>query len=142
MTAHDPAKFASDLSAKLATRSRHICLFFGAGTARACGLPDIAQLRDRVLARLSVADRTALTGQLDGRNLEEVLSRLRRITALLSGTQSIDGLTGAQAKSLDGAICQAIVQELGIQSAIYCPSVAWHHGLRAPGTDCRSRYLQ
>ena len=137
MSAHDPVKFATDLSAKLATRSRHICLFLGAGTARACGLPDITQLRDRVLGRLLDGDRLALTNQLAGRNLEEALSRLRRITALLSGDQMIDGLTASQAKSLDGAVCQAIVQELDIQAADLvpvCRLAAWvaRAGYRLP----------
>jgi hypothetical protein len=121
MSAHDPVKFATDLSAKLATRSRHVCLFLGAGTARACGLPDIAQLRDRVLARLLDGDRASITRQLTGRNLEEALSRLRRIAALLSGDQTVDGLTASQAKTLDGAVCQAIVRELDIEAADLAP---------------------
>lgn len=137
MSGHDPVKFATDLSAKLATRSRHICLFLGAGTGRACGLPDISQLRDRVLGRLLDGDRLALTNQLAGRNLEEALSRLRRITALLSGDQMIDGMTALQAKSLDGAVCQAIVQELDIRAADLvpvCRLAAWvaRAGYRLP----------
>lgn len=137
MAEHDPLRFAAELSAKLATRSRHVCVFLGAGAARACGLPDIAQLRDRVLGRLAVEDRAALTNQLEGRNLEEALSRLRRITALITGDQMVDGLTGAQAKALDAVVCQAIVKELDIGSADLAPVcrlAAWaaHAGYRLP----------
>jgi hypothetical protein len=69
--------------------------------------------------------------------LEEALTRLRRITALLSGDQSIDGLTASQAKSLDGAVCQAIVRELDIEGADLLPMcrlAAWvaRAGYRLP----------
>ncbi len=137
MSVHDPVRFAADLSAKLATRSRHICLFLGAGMARACGLPDIAQLRDRVLAQLSAGDRDALAKQLAGRNLEEALTRLRRISALLSDEQTIDGLTALRSTAVDGAVCQAIVKELDIHAADLvpvCHLAAWvaRAGYRLP----------
>ena len=117
MPGHDPLKFASALSAKLAARSRHVCVFFGAGVGRACGLPDIAQLQDRVLRRLQAADRPILTQQLNGRNLEQVLSRLRRIAALVTGDDLVDGLTAEKATELDAAVCQAIVTELDVAAA-------------------------
>ncbi|MDX3966819.1 MAG: SIR2 family protein [Bradyrhizobium sp.] len=121
MAEHDPLRFATELSAKLATRSRHVCVFLGAGAARACGLPDIAQLQDRVLGRLSEDERGALNNQLAGRNLEEALSRLRRIAALITGDQTVDGLNAAQAKELDAIVCQAIVKELDIEAADLAP---------------------
>jgi SIR2-like domain len=111
---HDPLKFASDLSAKLATRSRHVCVFLGAGSSRACGLPDINELQKRVLEHLDQDNKTALARQLTGRNLEQALSRLRRIAALLAPGQAFDGLTAEQARALDAAVCQAIVKELNI----------------------------
>jgi hypothetical protein len=111
---HNPLKFASDLSAKLATRSRHVCVFLGAGSSRACGLPDITELQKRVLEHLNQDDKTALAQQLTGRNLEQALSRLRRIAALLAPSQAFDGLTAQQARALDSAVCQAIVRELDI----------------------------
>jgi SIR2-like domain len=118
MTLHDPERFASNLGAKLATRSRHVCALLGAGASRACGLPDVTQLQVGVLKRLEQDQREALSSQLTGRNLEQVLSRLRRIVALLAkDEQTIDDLTSAQAKALDGATCQAIVEELGIGNA-------------------------
>ncbi len=117
MPEHDPLRFATGLSAKLATRSRHVCALFGAGTSKACGLPDVAELQRRILANLPEAQHTALTGQLNGRNLEEGLSRLRRISALLTGEQAIDGLTAAAAAELDRAICRVIISEVDIAHA-------------------------
>lgn len=114
MTAHDPLQFASSFSAKLATRSRHVCAFLGAGVARACGLPDIAGLEKLVLGKLSEDQKAAFTKQLAGRNIEQALSRLRRIAALLSSTEKIDEMTAAQATELDKAVCQAIVSALDI----------------------------
>jgi len=117
MAEHDPLRFATGLSAKLATRSRHVCTLFGAGTSKSCGLPDVAELQRRILAALPDAQRTALTSQLNGRNLEEGLSRLRRISALLTGDQTIDGLTAAGATELDRAICRVIISEVDISRA-------------------------
>jgi SIR2-like domain len=117
MSDHDPIRFASDLSAKLATRSRHVCVFVGAGVARACGLPDIAQLQQRVLSGLTNKEQSkAFEYQLKGRNLEQALSRLRRIATLLTDDQLIDNLTSEQAAVLDKAVCQVIVNELNIKS--------------------------
>lgn len=41
MADHDPQEFVTSLAAKLATRSRHVCVFLGAGTSKSCGLPDL-----------------------------------------------------------------------------------------------------
>ncbi|PBP64691.1 SIR2 family protein [Pseudomonas syringae] len=128
MATHDPLRFVSDLGAKLATRSRHVCTFFGAGTSKACGLPDIAQLQERVLVSLSNDQKTLFTLLLKGRNLEQGLSRLRRITALLDGDQTLDNFTAQTALDLDLAICQIIIKELDISNANHTPSryfAAW-----------------
>ena len=117
MSDHDPQKFAHELGTKLATRSRHVCAFLGAGVARACGLPDIVQLQDRVLSALTGADRDAFAKQLDGRNLEQALSRLRRIAALVTDAQTVDGLTATRATELDATVCQKIVEQLDITRA-------------------------
>src|ERR1700694_4235162 len=105
---HDPVAFATGLSRKLATTSRNICMFLGAGASRACGLPDVAGLQQIVLDGLDGPDRGYLQGLLHQRNLEQVLSRLRRIAALIDDLQSIDGLTGPQASELDARICRLI----------------------------------
>ncbi len=121
MAEHDPVRFVTGLSAKLATRSRHVCAFLGAGVARACGLPDVAGLQRRVLEDLDTDHRVAFAQQLEGRNLEEALSRLRRISALLTGDQAVDDLTATQAAALDAAVCQAIVKALDTQDADFTP---------------------
>jgi len=118
MTQHQVAPFANGLSAKLAASSRHVCVFLGAGTSRACGLPDVPTLQTRVLEQLGDEDRTAFNRQLDGRNLEQALGRLRRISVLLDdGDDEVDGLTGAQAGSLDREVCQRIVEVLDLSHA-------------------------
>jgi hypothetical protein len=86
---------------------------------------------------LTANDRDALITQLTGRSLEEALSRLRRIAALISGEQTVDGLTTARAKQLDAAVCQAIVKELEIGTADLAPVcrlAAWaaRSGYRLP----------
>ncbi len=114
MTTHRPSDFTSGLGAKLASRSRHVCVFLGAGASRACGLPDIAQLEAMVRGQLNDEDAKTFDSLLKGRNLEQVLSRLRRIAALVSGTETVDGLTAARAAALDTSICYGVVQSLGI----------------------------
>jgi hypothetical protein len=128
MSSHDSLRFVSGLGAKLATRSRHVCTLFGAGSSRACGLPDIVMLQERVLKRLGESQCEQFTRQLEGRNLEQALSRLRRITALLEKDQTLDGLTAQKSYSLDLAICKAIIAEVSIENADLTPTLqlaAW-----------------
>lgn len=128
MVEHDPIRFATDLSAKLATRSRHVCVFLGAGAARACGLPDVAELERRVLDALSDDDRASFERQLRSRNLEQALSRLRRIAALLEDDQTLDELTATEAATLDRTVCRAIVRALDTSGADLHPMLglaAW-----------------
>ena len=114
---HNPVSFVNDLGAKLATRSRHVCVFMGAGVGKACGLPDLEDLKQLVLSGLDCERRSALERQLQDHNLEEALSRMRRIAALVSGEDTVDGLNAAQAKALDEAICRQIVKSLSVESA-------------------------
>ncbi|MDQ1582445.1 MAG: hypothetical protein QOF36_499 [Microbacteriaceae bacterium] len=114
---HDPSQFAADLGAKLATRSRHVCALLGAGASRACQLPDVAGLQQEVAQELEEADRKHFEQLLAGRNLEQVLSRLRRIAALLEGDQKIDDLTAPAAEALDRSICTVITQRLNLDRA-------------------------
>ena len=115
--AHNPSKFAMGISAKLAARSRHVCTLFGAGTSKACGLPDVAQLQAKVLSGLVENERALFETQLSGRSLEQALSRLRRIAALLTGATELEGLTAAAAITLDKNVCQGIVRELDLALA-------------------------
>ncbi len=117
MLKHNPVDFATALSAKLASRSRHVCAFLGAGSSRACGLPGMKELQERVVSDLKAGDKKAFQRQLKGRNLEEALTRIRRIAALVIDKNEFDGLTNKKAKALDSAVCKAIVKALDIQNA-------------------------
>jgi hypothetical protein len=128
MTSHDPLKFVTGLSAKLAARTRHVCVFIGAGVSKACGLPDVASLQNSVLTDLDDTKRAAFEGQLHGRNLEQALSRLRRIAGLLSDEQTVDGLSATAATELDTAVCASIVKQLNVDRADVEPAyrfAAW-----------------
>lgn len=121
MTEHVPQEFATALGAKLATRSRHVCAFIGAGAAKACGLPDVKGLEARVQTMLTGTDLDAFKRLLDGRSIEQVLSRLRRIANLVTGNETVDSLTATQAAALDKAVCQAIVDALKLEAANAAP---------------------
>lgn len=129
MPDHDPVKFVSSLSAKLATRSRHVCTFLGAGVGKASDLPDVEELRQRVLEELKPDDRSAFERQLrKGPNLEAALSRLRRISALISGEETVDQLTAEMAENLDTAVCHAIIKALNVNDVdmtATCCLAAW-----------------
>ena len=128
MTTHDPHNFVSSLSSKLATRSRHVCFFFGAGVGRSCGLPDVDGLQDIVLSALDQGHRALLNHQLQNRNLEGALSRIRRIANLISGEETVDGLTADTARDLDRSICQQIARALNIDAEANDPVIclaAW-----------------
>ncbi|MGH3273029.1 MAG: SIR2 family protein [Streptosporangiaceae bacterium] len=129
MAGHQVMSFANGLSAKLAARSRHVCVFLGAGASCACGLPDVSGLQALVVDGLVGDRRAAFERQLAGRNLEQALSRLRRIAALLDGTDSqVDDLTARDAADLDRAVCQLIVGALKLADADLAPMLrfaAW-----------------
>lgn len=114
---HDVEAFAHSLSAKLASRSRHVCVFLGAGASKASGLPDVAALQTQVLAGLAAPQRDLFTKQLAGRTLEQALSRVRRIAALVEGTDTIDELTSIGAEELDAAVCREVVAALDVGAA-------------------------
>jgi SIR2-like domain len=117
MTAHHPHEFANALSAKLATHSRHVCMLLGAGVGKACGLPDVASLQEDVLDGLSPEQKPMLEAQLEVGNIEQGLSRLRRIASLLGEDETIGGLTAQTARGLDTAICAQIVSRLDVREA-------------------------
>jgi hypothetical protein len=82
-----------------------------------------------MLGSLDRAQKTAFEKQLAGRNLEQALSRLRRIAALLHGSDGkVDGLTSEEAAGLDRSVCRSIVSSLDIKDAHLGPMlrfVAW-----------------
>ena len=117
MVIHDVALFASGLSAKLASRSRHVCAFLGAGTSKACGLPDVAALQASIKVRLVGEELEAFERLTKSRNLEQVLSRLRRIQAIVEDGDVVDNLNKESAASLDAHICEIIIEELSMDQA-------------------------
>jgi SIR2-like domain len=104
-------------------------VFLGAGAARACGLPDVSVLQASVLGSLDGTQKTALEKQLADRSLEQALSRLRRIAALLDGSDGkVDDLTSEEAAGLDRSVCRSIVASLDIKDADLGPMLrfaAW-----------------
>ena len=67
--------------------------------------------------RLETVDKERLIRQLQGRNLEQALSRVRRLAALLENESELEGLNRETASSLDRKVCQAIVDELSVDNA-------------------------
>ena len=123
MPGHQVLPYANELSVKRAARSRHVCLLLGAGTACACGLPDMAALQTQVLAGLGGEQATAFEQQSEHRNIEQVLSRVRRIAALLDGgTDEVDDLTADNARALDREMCRLIVEAVGLTNADLAPA--------------------
>lgn len=120
---HSATDFAQGLGAKLASRSRHVCVFLGAGSSRAAGLPDLSGLEKAVLTGLPTAQRLAWERQVKGRSLEQALSRVRRIAALAEGPPGLDGLTGADAAELDAAVCAQVVAALDSAAADLGPAL-------------------
>lgn len=118
MPRHDVIRFVNGLSEKLASRSRHVCLFIGAGASRAGGLPDVTGLAEHVSKNLSKDQKDAFDRLSRNRNLEQVLSRTRRIAALLEGSSDrVDGLTSNEAQELDLEICRLIIDQLQVDKA-------------------------
>jgi SIR2-like domain len=110
--AHDLLAVVGELSTKLATRSRHVCVLLGAGASVGAGLPDLAGLTSKVLGALSSDDKAVLEELLKGRNLEQALTRLRRIEALLEKDEKVNGLDKANAARLDALVCEAIISAI------------------------------
>ena len=131
MSTHQIMPFANGLSAKLATTSRHVCILLGAGTSKACHLPDVAELQQQIMDGLDSQGHTFFEHQFTShhRNLEQILSRLRKIASLLDdNSATVDGLTAQQARNLDNKVCQLIVKALNIKDSWLSPMlhfIAW-----------------
>jgi hypothetical protein len=111
LATHDPERFVSDFLRKLGERRRHVAFLFGAGTSKAAGLPDIAELAAEVGDMLEDQPdlHDAYRKLIQTRNIEEVLTRARLVSSLLEGTsETFDSLDAEAARRLDRAICSAI----------------------------------
>lgn len=120
---HDPQRTVAELKAKLSARSRHVCLFLGAGASRCAGLPDLKGLETAVLTKLIEPQKTQLTKLLAGRNLEAALSRLRRIKSLVIGGETFDGFDATTSTALDKEICRQIVNAVSSPSGSIEPFI-------------------
>lgn len=121
MNTHNPLKFAAEFGAKLATRSRHICALLGAGVGKACSLPDVKELEKHVRTKLTTTKRNTFDRLLDERNIEQVLSRLRRYAGFVPDGEKVDGLTTTEAEDMDRSICRAIIDALDVKVANLTP---------------------
>lgn len=125
---HSPEEVARGLAAKIGSRARHVCLLLGAGASCASGLPALAELQTKVLKLLTGADRAKAAALFDRFNLEEGISRLRGLQALLEEGEELGGLTARDARSLDNKICQAIITAVDSSSApidVFSRLAAW-----------------
>ena len=111
---HDPLSAALEIREQLASQTRRLGLFLGAGTSMAAGFPGILELTGQIGKRLNKAAEAqyaALLKELPkGTNVKTVLDKIRTIRELIgdNAEKKYDGLNGAAAKNLDVAICQAI----------------------------------
>lgn len=115
----DPEAVATELAGKLSARTRHVCALLGAGASHSAGLPDLGGLQDVVKSsnHLTRAQQTNVSRLLATKNLEEVLSYLRRLGAILEDGQSLAGFSRDSAKKLQMAITSAIIPALDQTSA-------------------------
>lgn len=114
---HDPIEFANSLGHKLASKSRKVKVFLGAGAGVACNLPDVSGLEESILAGMEEPNQSILEEVLQERNLEEALTYIRKIESILDDSDEFAGLTQHRAESLDERICEEIIRALSLDSA-------------------------
>lgn len=107
---HDPERLTREFAGKLASRARHVCVLLGAGASVSAGLPTVAGLEAVVDAALPDPFQGFFRSQLDGRNLEQALSRIRRIRSLLTPGEVLGGMNLDEAAELDSRICAAVAE--------------------------------
>ena len=106
---HNPEQVAKDFAEKLASKNRHVMFLLGAGASCAAGLPTLNELKAAVENKLVGDDKMNYQRLGASRNIEEILSRLRLVAEVLTGTHdSLDGFTSDTAQELDKKICSAI----------------------------------
>ena len=98
-------------------------MLIGAGASCSAGLPTLAQLQQKVVDALDGDERKAVEGLLATRNLEQTLSRLRRLAALLEDDEHLGGLSAAESVALDEKICAAIIAAVDVAGANIDPFV-------------------
>lgn len=129
----DPEGVATELAGKLSAKTRHVCVLLGAGASRSAGLPGLGGLQDAVKesSRLTKTQQQQVAELFKTKNLEEVLSYLRRLVAILGDGQSLGDFNGASAKELETAITGAIIPALDHKAADcepFCHFASWVSG--------------
>lgn len=128
-SSHDPSKFIEELTTKLASDSRHVCFFFGAGTGAPCELPLMSDLEKKVKNNLNGKHNGVTDNLFSSRDLEEALTYLRLIVELDINGQ-INGIDREKAEELDELICQEIIEALAIKNANIKPAIPFAKWLR------------
>jgi SIR2-like protein len=106
---HRGGEVVQDFIDKLNARARHVIFFLGAGASASGNLPNLADLKIHVAAALAAPSQAYFNTLGAGRNLEEILTRLRIIYEAVSNTtETLDGLTAQQARDLDRENCRTI----------------------------------
>jgi hypothetical protein len=73
------------------------------------GLPGVAAMNDAILERLPNEALPKARELLGSRNIEQALTRLRRIAAIAEDGETVGGFSAAEAVALDKTLCVAIV---------------------------------
>src|SRR6267378_3430221 len=111
---HDPLNAAIELREQLASETRRLLFFLGAGTSMAAGLPGILALTEQVSERLAEPQKSGfarICAEIpNDPNVETVLDRIRILRDLIgeNNNKEYDGFKRDDAQKLDAAICQAI----------------------------------
>jgi hypothetical protein len=108
----EPEKIVTELAAKLSARTRHVCVFLGAGAPHSAGLPNLKGLQTAVTNSLSDARKKTVEQLFEAKDLEATLSYLRRLVAVLDGKQKLGEFTAESAGDLHTAITEAIIPAL------------------------------
>src|SRR5215213_8204066 len=115
----DPLREAAEFRSQLSSDKRRLAFFFGAGISQAVGIPGLLSLTSLVKEGLD-HDQCAHYDRLLARDkkgtLETVLNRVRLCREMLGSDTigEVDGLSAADAASLDRAICRAIRARVGV----------------------------
>lgn len=109
---HDAKEFATELASQQASSERRLRILLGAGASQSAGLPDLAGLGRGVLARTKPDFGKTVEELFHGRNLEQALTRLRKIASLLEAGETFAELGVTEAQALEKAMTEAIVQEI------------------------------
>ena len=105
--------FAADFAQKLDLKTRHVCWFLGAGASCSAGLPDTVHLKNQILERLGTSLNPGAAQIFATGTLEDGLTQIRRIAAVLGEGEELRGLTRVTAVEANQQICATISAIVG-----------------------------